>query len=343
MKLNDLQNLVTLIDRPIEFGFEKEFVLQARSVKNSDIYNLNLAAELIESLTKKKLLSDYSVRPEYSKCLIEIVSKPYDSRQILQELDNINNTQSIIETELKNLVKQNYPELDKHFKVSVSDNGSSPFSQYLNSDLSIQSDQTDAIELVLPEYREFVLNYKNLEIKVDGRFENAIGLYNHINSFHITFHPTYKKGSTSFPDYIRAAQITQSLVSKYQVYDRGNDRLYRDGKYCFLSGNVRDIFFGIFLQEKFGNLPVRLLLSKDISKAEKEFIYLSEQLLKKSGADDLDKAYGNWSAMNIRPRVVDDVIPALEIRQFGSNFSRTKEAKQLLNEIIEYDLRGLYE
>lgn len=342
MKINDLQNLVALRDQPIKFGFEKEFVLQARSLKNSELYNLNLATELIESLTKKKLLDEYSVRPEYSKCLVEIVSKPYDSRQVFQELDNINNTQSVIETELKNLVRQKYPEIDERFEASVSDQGSSPSSQYLNPDLSIKSDQTDAIELVLPEYRKLVSSYKNIEIEVGGRSESAIGLYNHINSFHITFHPTYKKGATSFSNYIRAAQITQSLVSKYQVYDRGNNRLYRGNKYYHFHKNVRDVFFEIFLSEKFGSLPARLLLSKDVARAETEFIHLSKHLLKKSGTDHLDRAYSNWSAINIRPRVIENIIPALEIRQFGSNFSRTSEITQLLKEIIEYDSREFY-
>lgn len=343
MKLNDLQSLITPKNRPIGFGFEKEFVLRAKSKKNANLYNLNLAAELIELLTKNASLREYSVRPEYSKCLVEIVSRPYDSNHVFQELDKINNTQSLIESELKRLVRHDYPDLDKKFEVSVSDFGSSPSCQYLNSDLSIQSDQIDFAELALPEYQHLVLNYKNIKMRVGDSFENAIGLYNHINSFHITFHPTYRKGELSFPNYIRAVRMVQELVSKFQVHDKGNNKLYRGNQYYRFQKNIRDVFFEIFLPEKFGGLPIRLSLSTKDSDAEKEFIALSEQLLKHSDTDSLDKAYSNWSAINVRPRIVEGNVPALEIRQFGSNFSKTIKMRGLLKEIIELDSREFYE
>ena len=344
MTLDKLKDIITTLDQPIEIGFEKEFVLLAKSKKGGEIYNLNLASELIESLINNILLHEYSIKPEYSKCLIEIISAPYQKDFVFEGLEKLNNTHHIITSDLKKLIKNKYPAINEQFEVYVDDNGSSQSCFYLNNNLTIQSDQENIKELVLIEYQSLVAQFKDLNTKIEGVSEPIIGLYNHINSFHITLHPTYKKGYLYFPSYIQAIIIIQDIVSRYRHYDNGNRQLYRNGLKIECSKNIRDIFYDIFLPKKYTDLPTQLSLPKEISEAKKVFFTLSKRILQYSNTDNIDEAYSCWSASNLRPRIITcGDIPAIEIRQFGSNFSKTKAVRKLLKEIINLDTQIIYE
>jgi|SRR6185369_7845423 len=336
MRIDELKTSLTTLDLPIEFGFEKEFLLQARSKTDGKIYNLNLAREFLLFLSKVRIPYGHSIVEEYSRCLVEVVSKPYRTDTVFDGLKKINQMHSFIESKLRSFVKRTYPRLTEYYDITLSDRGSSPANQYLCYDLEILSDQKYPADIVLPQYKKYIERYGDTSWRVGKVNEKIIGTYNHINSFHITFHPTYAAGF-SFENYITTLSAVRNLILKYEKYDKGNKGLYRNGKKIKFEKNVRDLFLKKFLRLHAGECGMNFSIPDDPADAAAYFVAFTKKLTGIIGTLDIDRSYKNWSAYNMRPRVINNQIPGVEIRQFGSNFSRSKYATKLINEIIKID------
>ncbi|MDD2766256.1 MAG: hypothetical protein PHH40_00645 [Candidatus Moranbacteria bacterium] len=336
MDINELKMATTKLNLPIEFGFEKEFLLQAHSKKDDRVYNLNLAQEFLLFLMNTKLPHNHIIVEEYSQCLIEIISKPYHINEVFDGLKKINQLHLFVENKLQKFVKKTYPKLARYYRIALSDEGSSFSNQYLCSDLTILSDQKDGRNIVLPKYKKYIKQYKDITWSFNRISEKVIGTYNHINSFHITFHPTYSN-QFSFKDYIKILRLTQTLISRYEKYDRGNKKLFRNGKMVHFKKNIRNIFLKKFLSVHTSKIGANFSIPNNSLNAINYFTTFTKRLLKTAKTKDIDTAYKKWSAFNMRPRVINNQIPGIEIRQFGSNFSRSKSAEKIISDLIKID------
>lgn len=330
---NDLFKNHAIQNKKIEFGFEKEFLLQAINKKSGQILNLNLASNLLDNLPNNH--ESYIVVEEYSHCLVEVVSPPYSSETVFEGLNIINSYSSFLQEHLTALIEKNYPEIAKIYEVFIKDNGSSPSNLYLNGDLSIQSDQEEPVDLVLIKYKELVEKNKNLLWETGPIKEKIIGIYNHITSFHITMHPTYNYDN-SLDIYLNALEKITELIKEYAKYDDGNKTIFRSEKTIMLNENLRDIFLKKFLpifapeEQAIFNIP----------SGNEKLLYLEKllkTLMKNYKTNTMDKAFKEWNAYNIRPRIINNVLPAMEIRKFGSSFSRSSKLIEFIQRIIDID------
>lgn len=337
-----VRDLRTCADTPLispcEIGFEKELLIQASSKRDGAVFNLMLAEELITVATPHDPL--FTLVPEYSRCLVELVSHPFAAQNALPGLHSLNASVDSIDDALRSLVSKSYPLLAQEYDVFVSDDGSSQSNCYLNPDGTVLNDQEHAAELVLIESRNTVEKYKDMRWKVGAEDERMIGTYNHIQSFHITFHPTYVGDERPFTRYLKALSFAQAAAAEYEHFDNGNRSLVRTHGTFVTDENVRNLFLKKFVCKKEDPLSNALSIPTNEADAEEYFFTLTQKLLVRENTQDVDCAFKSWSSLNVRPRILGGLLLGIEIRQFGSSFSRTPYAYELVERMVKHDSQG---
>lgn len=327
-------------EKEFEFGTEKEVLLIAKD-KNGNVFNFLENKKLVNQLKKqneikKYLSSGWKIVPEYSKCLIEIISPVYKSHEIKQWKKDLKQILLTLETVVKN------SKLLNNFKIEVSDQGTSKVNKYIDSSGEIKTNKNlqDLQSIVLPNYKDLVYNNKNLRVKFENyTYNKAIEVYNHLNSFHITFHPTYKykKLAQNLNSYLQFLNKTSKIIQKYKQYDKGNNEIIRNNKKYKLSKNLRDIFLREYMKKN----------SKLNNKFQNETYHISEDLFlqKINGIKNkfnikdpknLDKGFNSWPSLDFRPRLLKQEMFLIEIRAFGSNM-KLDTIEEIIKKLINID------
>jgi len=316
-------------------GFEKEFSLRAKAKSDGTLYNLNLSVQLLAEVGTT--LSPFSLVEEYSRCLLEVVSSPVSIEKAFETLDSLNKTQLQLNVALNSLVKTKYPDLLQQYEVSVEDDGCSPTNLYLNPDLSIRNDQTNPEQLVLPAYIESVLEKNSLMWSpVPGLYERMIGIYNGIQSFHFTYNPRYD-GTNDYITYLSALARCAKLVEHFSPTDTGNKLLMRSNTVLELPTLARSIFLRELLSANHTVAQGIFIQSELFSNPDMYLERITKALTTTVGNFPLDTVFKQWPSFDMRPRIIDGTLPVMEVRRFGSSFSKTEEMKELLGFLFEPD------
>lgn len=321
-----------------EIGFEKEYVLRARSKETGALYNLNLAQELVA--TAAASVAPHALVEEYSRCLVEVVSKPYPLVAAQAGLRALSGTKDTLTNELQRLVRDTWPKLAERYDVFVEDDGCSPTNEYLDPDLRTFNDQEDPAVLVLPAHRPFVEAHREHVWQVGNAAERLIGTYGTVQSFHFTFHPSYD-ATGGYERYLEALSTVGAAVERYSFSDTGSRSLTRAGAAIEFDEPVRDAFLRTLLASRNivqDGIYIKPELFIDTGSY---FEGLTARLMSATGSESVDEAYKKWSALDMRPRIINDALPAIEVRRFSSGYSSSISAQNLIREIIESDASAI--
>lgn len=331
-----------------EFGIEQEMLLIAIRKKSKKLYNLNVAYLIVANFNfftsrddklKELFSSGWSISEEYSKCLLEIISPPYEKDLVDLLLEEIKYINKKLNKYLSEFLIEFYPKIHKSFYCKLVMNGTSETNLYIDEKLQEFDDVAFPECNVLSRNVDFVLKNKNVLVNMNGYVEPAIGIYNHLSSLHITFHPTYGNNkNNNIKKYLNFLSRLQQVIEIFKFLDNGNKRIIRDRKTIILKENLRDLFLKV-LAEKIHKQPQTIKLT-GISYIQKR-ASLSNiiSILEKNShqkIDTIDQVFKSWNCAHFRPRIIDNKLPGFEIRSFGSNFSQ-KNIRLLLNYIISLD------
>lgn len=332
--MREIKRLFDLPPREFEVGIERELVFMAKG-RGGEVYNFNISPQVCEFLNgpdfqdgelKALFQQGWQVKPEYSKALIEIVSPPQKRSQVAGISVGANQIRRFLNKLVFQLAKDWYPHLSD-FRFFTQSRGTSSTDQYLTPEGSIHSDPENILENVLESYLNFVRQMADFKMSIAGYTETNIGIYNHLNSTHITFHPEYTHDPVSNSDkYFRFLMELNHLLHLFKPCDQGNRRLKREGKIYETDGNLRDLFLAAlngYLYHGFIDSEYRAQSTSHEAEVDNLETYL-EQLrclpgVESSPETSPDALFKKWNSLNFRPRFINDAIPAIEIRAFGSS------------------------
>lgn len=314
--------------RPAEIGFEKEYRLEAISRADDSRYNLEAAPALLRALSGS--LDHAQAVEEYSRCLIEIVTPPVAAEEVWVTLETLNRTAPNIEDTLRKTIYSSAPKLAQEYGLRIADDGSASSALYLDLDGAIRSQLTDAAALVLPPYERFVEARQALSWTVGGRTELCIGMYATINSFHITLHPTYAAERPYREAYIDCLERTIQALVRLEGSTCDNRILERDWGTVDLGRSVRDAFLECLAAS--APFAGRFIAGASRLAVGERLEEVTEGLT--TAGTSPDEGLRSWNTLDLRPRVLPDGMPLIEVRRFPSCFSRQPEVVVLLSKIL---------
>jgi len=346
--MREIERLFDLPPCGFETGIEREIVFMAKD-RSGEVYNFNISPEVHEYINSPDFKSDelrelyrqgWIVEKEYSKALIEIVSPPKKERQLSELTTGVVYIRGLIDQLVPRLVEDRHPHLSD-FTFFTQSRGISSTNRYLTSEGSIISDQESILDNVLKTAVDFVKHLEGFEMQIAGYTEANIGIYNHLSSTHVTFHPEYTKDKTTNSDkYFRLLMKLNSIILLFKPFDHGNRRILREGKIYEADENIRDLFL-IELNRYLYDDFIDREYNAQATSVEAEIDNLEEYVEKLRAFQgevntNLDALFRNWNSLNFRPRFINSKLPVIEIRAFGSSISLAK-IQQLVQLLAIFD------
>lgn len=333
----------------LEFGIEQEMLLTAIRKKDKKPYNLNVAYLIVAKFNfftsrdgklKKLFSSGWHISEEYSKCLLEIISPPYKKDSINLLLEEVDYIDKKLNEYLSDFLIEFYPQIYKSFCCKFIMNGTSETAMYIDENLQEFDDGKFPECNVLSKNVDFVLKNKHILVDMNGYREPAIGIYSHLSSLHITFHPTYGNDkNNNIKKYLNFLSHLPQVIEIFKFLDNGNKRVIRDRRIIVLRENLRDLFLRV-LAEKIHKQPQRMELTGTSYIQKRASLSNIISILEKNSPQKIntvDQVFKSWKCADFRPRVIDNKLPGFEIRSFGSNFSK-KNIKLILEYIVSLDV-----
>ncbi len=331
-----------------EFGIEQEMLLTAIRKKDKKHYNLNVAYLIVAKFNfftsrdgklKKLFSSGWSISEEYSKCLLEIISPPYGKDSINLFMEEIDYIDKKLNEYLSEFLLEFYPQIYKSFYCKLVMNGTSETNMYVDENLQEFDDETFPECNVLSKNVDFVLKNKHILVNMNGYKEPAIGIYSHLSSLHITFHPTYDNDkNNNIKKYLNFLSHLPQVIEIFKFLDNGNKRVTRGRRTIVLKENLRDLFLKI-LAKKIYKQPQRIELVGTSYIQKRASLSNIISILEKNSlqkVNTVDKIFKSWNCADFRPRVIGNKLPGFEIRYFGSNFSQ-KNIRLILDYLVSLD------
>lgn len=332
-QLRDLIKKQEVIVSNFLIGYEKEFIIVATD-SNGVSYNvLDLGSELMRESNGLTKEYGFDLRNEYSRCLMEIVTPPYKKEDAQRKLRDLNKyyleLNSILTT-----IKANFPKL-AHFKLELFDSGGSHTRNYVTINGNIIFHDDVGEELVEQRYEKFVRDNLSKKFKLTSSHEDSklINYYSHINSFHITFNPTYC-GQSNFQRFFKSYNDALRLVDEYKNMDVSN-RIVMLEKEITIDSNLRDLFFDQFFKKIHPRLPSKCRQSQSNDSFILELETTVNTLSKEGMLPESIDMFSTWPSLNIRPRITKNGTFLAEIRAFSSSFSH--QAEDFIKKITELD------
>lgn len=349
--MREVERLFDLSPRGFEAGIERELVFMARE-GNGEVYNFNISPQVYAHLHSPELKDDglraifqqgWIVEQEYSKALIEIISPPKRRGQLPELTAGALYIRRRINRLVSQIVEDRYPHL-YDFRFFTQSRGTSPTDKYLTPEGSIISDQESFLDNILEETVDFVRHFTGFEMEIAGHTETNIGIYNHLNSTHITFHPEYTKDQDVNRDkYFRQLMRLNNIVLLFRAIDQGNRQILREGKVYEADKNIRDLFLIALYRYLYdGHIDTEYIAQSASVEAEVDNLENYHERIKElpeaKGASDIgiDETFRSWDSLNLRPRFINDKLPVIEIRAFGSSIGLAR-VQQLIQSLAILD------
>jgi len=329
--------------RSFEAGFEREWLLGAVEKETGKLFNCNLAEYVLsdqgffwqKQRTQQLWREGWRLAEEYSKCLIEIVSPPFEEENSISALDELNEADSAIRELFPVFVEKRFPKLNERFNVFAWQPGASPTNQYIDENECKLSDPEDTSKIILPKYRRYLEFDSKVKIREGDWVEQGIGIYNHINSFNITVHPTYS-GETEKDKrtFIRFLRYCTEVFDEFKKEDNGTKHVIRAGQKYYTEKNVRDVFLESAFPH-FNHPWTSLELKLEGNNEEEWTAELSKNVNQLKDSKRIDESLRRWYVLNVRPRVIAGIL-CVEFKGYGANFP-ISAAKKLVEQLYEWD------
>jgi len=327
-------------------GLEREILLVAHNIEGQK-YNLAMSREVVTLLLntlpddhriKQYLREGWLIVPEYSVSLIEVVSPPVGIAFFHQLTDRLESIQQDFSLIIQDKIAAHYPQLSSYY-FSIETHGTSEVNEYLLPTGEIVSDLSlNPNDFLLEEDSEFANQVNGHVLRIGEQSEPGVGIYNHLGSTHVTFHPEYRAdNSKNIDKYTHFLFHLEKLILSYKTFDVGNRKLLRNGVSYTSPENIRDLFLKSMLEFRYKlSLPIAYQAAANIYQEIENLNALVEQIavVHEKDADLVDNAdeiFRSWSSVNYRPRLTKDKTPLIEVRAFGSNFDL-----QVLNVFIQH-------